>query len=176
MSDLLFYSRSADVVHTTTPCNLAKVPGLRHTVAMPARVLPNKSELEKLLRKGLTHQQIAEHVSRETGHAVKRSTVSAAIHRAGLSGRAKKYNDEIPWTVREEHLTHYAARMLRTLGRRRAGIQNSAEMDQRLDAWLKLLSDHHSVVAYLRDTDEGFFYVDGEPNKLGIPVSKDFTI
>lgn len=129
-----------------------------------------------MLQRGMTHQEIAESVARETGHKVKRSTVSAAIHRAGLSGRSKKYTEEIPWTVKEEHLTHYAARMLRTLGRRRAGVQNSAEMDQRLDAWLKLLADNHSVVAYIPNTDEGFFYVDGEPNELGIPVIEEYKI
>lgn len=129
-----------------------------------------------MLRSGMTHAEIAEAVARETGHPVRRSTVSAAIHRAGLSSTAKRYNEEIPWTVREQHLTHYAARMLRTLGRRRAGIQNSAEMDSRLDAWLNLLKSHHSVVAYLPDTEEGFFYVDGEPNELGIPIVEEVKI
>lgn len=143
---------------------------------MPTRILPPKAELQKLLEQGLTHQEIAEHVARDTGHNVKRSTVSAAIHRAGLSGRAKKYVDEIPWTVKEEHLTHYAARMLRTLGRRRAGIQNSAEMDARLDSWLNLLQQEHSVVTYLPNTPEGFYYVDGEPDEKGIPVMVDAPV
>jgi hypothetical protein len=115
-----------------------------------------------MLRSGMTHAEIAREVSRATGHPVKRSTVSAAI-----------YPEEIPWTVREEHLTHYAARMLRTLGRRRKGIANSAEMDARLDAWLELLSSNHSVVAYVPETPQGFFYVDGEPNELGIPIITD---
>ena len=129
-----------------------------------------------MLRSGMTHAEIAEQVSRETGHPVRRSTVSAAIHRMGLTQPAKRYTEEIPWTVREQHLTHYAARMLRTLGRRRKGITNSAEMDARLDAWLKLLQDHHSVVAYVPDTQEGFFYVDGEPNELGIPIVEDLKV
>lgn len=128
-----------------------------------------------MLQRGMTHQEIAEAVSRDTGHHVKRSTVSAALHRAGLTGRAKKYPDEIPWTVKEEHLTHYAARMLRLLGRRRAGIQNSAEMDQRLDAWLAQLRDSNSVVVYVPKTEQGFFYVDGEW-KNGIPVNAEFGL
>lgn len=139
---------------------------------MPTRILPPRSELEKYLRSGMTHQEIAEAISRETGHEVKRSTVSAALHRAGLSARAKKYPDEIPWTVHEKHLTHYAARMLRTLGRRRQGIQNSAEMDQRLDAWLKMLRDNHAVVVYLPDKEEGFFYVDGDFDE--VPIRMDY--
>ena len=106
---------------------------------MPARVLPSKEELQKFLESGMTHAQIAAEVTRQTGHFVRRSTVSSAIHRAGLSGPNKLYSEEIPWTVREKHLTHYAARMLRILGRRRAGIQNSQEQDDRLDSWLCLL-------------------------------------
>jgi hypothetical protein len=137
---------------------------------MPAKILPDRSELERMLRDGLTHAEIAEAVSRETGHRIRRSTVSAAVHRAGLSAPAKKYPEEIPWTVREHHLTHYAARMLRTLGRRRAGITNSKEMDARLNSWLSMLHESHAVVTYIPETDEGWFYVDGEPNEKGIPI------
>lgn len=137
---------------------------------MPARILPDRSELEKMLRSGMTHAEIAEAVSRETGHPVRRSTVSAAIHRAGISSPAKKYPEEIPWTVKEQHLSHYAPRMLRVLGRRRKGIRNSEEMDARLDAWLELLKKEHSVVAYIPETEQGFWYVDGDFNDQGIPI------
>lgn len=140
---------------------------------MPAKILPSRDELKKMLDRGMTHKEIAEAVSRETGHPVRRSTVSAAIHRAGLSGQSKKYDEEIPWVVRQEHLTHYAARMLRLLGRRRAGVQNSDEMDARLDSWLQQLRENHAVVAYLPETEQGFFYVDGEPTKDGIPIVED---
>ena len=129
-----------------------------------------------MLERGMTHREIAETITRETGHPVRRSSVSAAIHRAGLSSSAKKYSDEIPWTVREEHLTHYAARMLRLLGRRRAGIQNSTEMDNRLDAWLDQLTQSHAVVVYVPETTEGFFYIDGEVNELGIPILSEVPL
>lgn len=142
---------------------------------MPAKILPPKHELKKMLDQGMTHREIAEAVSRQTGRPVNRSTVSAAITRAGLSGTAKKYPETLPWTVREKHLTHYAARMLRLLGRRRAGVQNSAEMDQRLDAWLRQLEESHSVVVYLPETEEGFFYVDGSPTAGGVPINPEFS-
>lgn len=143
---------------------------------MPSKILPPRDELKKMLDRGMTHREIAEAVSKETGHPVRRSTVSAAIHRAGLSDTAKKYDAEIPWTVKEEHLTHYAARMLRLLGRRRAGVTNSAEMDARLDAWLRQLDENHAVVCYLPETEEGFFYIDGEPNERGIPIIEDVPL
>lgn len=118
----------------------------------------------------MTHKEIAETISRETGYPVSRSTVSAALHRAGASSAAKKYPAELPWTIHEAHQTHYAARMLRLLGRRRQGIRNSAESDARLDSWLGQLSQSGAVVTYAPDTDEGFFYVKGKPSEDGVPV------
>lgn len=118
----------------------------------------------------MTHQEIADLVSRETGYPVGRSTVSAALHRAGAASPAKRYPNEIPWTVREEHQTHYAARMLRLLGRRRKGIANSAESDARLDAWLRQLEQNNAVVTYVPDTADGFFYIEGQPDAEGVPV------
>ena len=123
-----------------------------------------------MVERGLTHQQIADVVTRETGYKVSRSTVSAALHRAQESAPAKKYPDEIPWRVREEHQTHYAARMLRLLGRRRAKIANSEEADKRLDSWLKQLREAGAVVTYVEDTPEGFHYVAGVPEPNGVPI------
>lgn len=126
-----------------------------------------------MVDRGMTHQQIAEEVSRRTGYPVSRSTVSAALMRAGEASNAKKYPEEIPWTVHEEHQTHYAARMLRLLGRRRKGIANSAESDQRLDSWLAQLKDAGAVVVYHPETDDGFFYIPGTPDIEGIPVMRE---
>lgn len=138
---------------------------------MPARILPPTSRLKAMVSQGMTHQEIADTVTRETGYPVSRSTVSAALHRANETQPAKKYPEEIPWTVREEHQTHYAARMLRLLGRRRKGITNSQESDQRLDAWLASLEEAGAVVIYVPDRKDGFFYVEGTPDVPGIPVS-----
>ena len=100
--------------------------------------------------------------------------VSSAIHRAGLSGPAKIYTEEIPWQVKEKDLTAYQARMLRLLGRRRAGIRNSEEMDARLDAWLAQLRREHAVVAYVPEI--GFVYVDGDPDENGIPIATELKL
>lgn len=138
---------------------------------MPARILPPTSRLRALTAQGFTHQQIADQITRETGYPVSRSTVSAALHRAGAASPAKKYPNEIPWTVREAHQTHYAARMLRLLGRRNQGIANSAESDSRLDTWLRQLKEAEAVVVYVPDTEDGFFYVHGTPDRPNAPVN-----
>lgn len=140
---------------------------------MPARILPPTSELRQMVDRGMTHQQIAEEVSRKTGYPVSRSSVSAALFRAGEASVAKRYPDELPWTIREQHQTHYAARMLRLLGRRRKGIANSAESDARLDSWLAQLEKAGAVVVYVPDTEDGFFYLPGEPDVAGIPVRRE---
>jgi hypothetical protein len=130
-----------------------------------------------MVERGLTHKEIADMVSRQTGYPVSRSTVSAALHRAKETTPAKKYPDEIPWTVSEEHQTHYAARMLRLLGRRRAGVQNSAEAEKRLDSWLNQLHEKHAVVTYVPDTPDGFYYVEGEPEPAtGVPILRELRV
>jgi hypothetical protein len=140
---------------------------------MPAKILPPTSTLRALVEKGLTHQQIADAISKDTGYTVSRSAVSAALHRANETTRAKRYVDELPWVVHERHQTHYAARMLRLLGRRRAGITNSEESNKRLDSWLSQLEEAGAVVAYDPKTPEGFHYTFGEPNHKGIPILRD---
>lgn len=142
---------------------------------MPARILPPVSRLRQLVEQGMTHQQIADLITHETGYHVGRSTVSAALHRAGEAQLAKRYPEEIPWRVKEVHQAHYAPRMLRLLGRRRKGIANSAEMDARLDAWLKQLADNGAVVVYVPDTEDGFFYVQGTADENGIPVQREVS-
>lgn len=143
---------------------------------MPAKVLPPTSELRRLVESGLTHQQIADRVSRDSGYPVSRSTISAALHRSGDSKPAKKYPDEIPWVVKEEHQNHYAARMLRLLGRRRKGIANSMEQEQRLDSWLAQLRRDGTVVVYVPDTFDGFFYIEGTPDNPEVPIMKELRI
>lgn len=137
---------------------------------MPARLLPDKTTLRRLVDQGLTHDQIVAWVFDNTGVRVQRSTVAAALSRAGLVTPGNRYKDTLPWRVREEHLKHYAPRMLRLLGRRRAGLPLTDDQDKRLDSWLKQLNDDHSVVVYVPETDDGFFYIDGDFQEDGVPI------
>ena len=138
------------------------------------RLLPPASELLKLVEDGLTHQEIAEWVERTTGRRVSRSTVSVALHRAGLSKDSMRYKEELPWRVKAEHLTQYPARMLRLLGRRRAGTELGEDEAERLDAWLEGLAEKDLVVAYAPDF-EGFIYVtsdEKDDGSGGIPIRR----
>lgn len=142
---------------------------------MTARVLPSLAALTKMVEQGMTHAQIAAKVSKDTGVPVARSTVSAALSRGGETEPLKRHASTIPWTVRVQHQTHYAARMLRLLGRRMGeGKPLSKADDGRLDAWLSQLDRSGAVVVYVPDTEDGFFYVEGTPDRPGIPVRKNF--
>jgi hypothetical protein len=142
-------------------------------VAAPRR-LPSSSELRRLVEQGLTHSQIAEHVSSASGVTVSRSTVSAALSRAGLTTAAMRYKQELPWRVRPDHLAQYPARMLRLLGRRRQNIELTEDEENRLDAWLDGIEEKQLVVAYAPDNG-GFIYVDADEINDGerdIPIRR----
>jgi hypothetical protein len=97
------------------------------------------------------------------------------MHRAGLSATASRYREELPWRVKVEHITEYPARMLRLLGRRRAGGDLTAEEGKRLDSWLAQLEAEHAVVAYDPESKFGFYYIeknDETDGKDGIPIHR----
>lgn len=125
------------------------------------RKLPNISDLEKLARAGMTHQQIADYVKVTTGETVTRGAVSAALSRAGKATAKNRYLAVTPWRVKIHHLREYPVRMLRLLGRRQAGIPLSNRESQRLDSWLGMIEAERVVVAYDPDNHkQGFHYID----------------
>lgn len=140
------------------------------------RVLPDTATLRHWLQDdGLTHQQIADRIYMTTGERVSRSSVSAALHRAGISKPTARYSQEIPWRVKVEHIKEYPARMLRILGKRRAGGELTDLENQRLDAWLKKLEDDHAVVGYDPNSTFGFYYIekdDRTDGADGIPIRR----
>lgn len=142
---------------------------------MPARrILPDNATLRRWVQdEGLTHQQIADRVFATTGEAVSRSSVSAALSRAGISANTARYRDELPWRVKVEHIKEYPARMLRLLGRRRSGAVLTDSESKRLDSWLTMLERDHAVVAYSPDSRYGFYYIEKDDQidgKDGIPI------
>lgn len=137
------------------------------------RLLPSDSALQRMVERGMTHQQIADKVGEEIGQTISRSSVAAALSRAGLTEPAPRYRDELPWRVAQEHLIEYPARMLRLLGRRRSGMQMTPRDSQRLDTWLGQLAESGAVVAY--SPDRGFLYVparEGVDGVNGVPIRR----
>lgn len=141
----------------------------------PPRKIPDIGQLISWRDLGWTHQQMADHIYDTTGQIVARSSISAALSRAGKADTRDRYSDCLPWRVRTRHLKEYQAVMLRLLGRRRAGGELSAGDNRRLDSWLRQLEQANAVVAYDPDNDEqGFHYVNPRPGDGadGIPIRR----
>ena len=132
--------------------------------------MPDVQRLESLRQQGMSYKQIAEWVEEKTGQKVAPTSVGAALSRAGKTKQRNRYEKHLPWVVHAEHVQHYAARMLRLLGRRDNGLPLSDLDIQRLDAWLRDLKDEHAVVVYEPDSPDGFYYVDGDWPADGIPI------
>lgn len=122
---------------------------------------------------GWTQADIVRYVEDTTGQTVSRGAVSAALSRAGLTVAKARYKEELPWRVSEEHQSHYAARMLRLLGRQRAGDELRPEEQKRLTSWRHQLEDWGAVVAY--SPTQGFLYVHADEvgdGAEGIPIRR----
>ena len=126
------------------------------------RILPSDSQLQRMVERGMTHQEIADKVSEDTGERVNRSSVSAALSRAGLTDRVR-YDEVIPFQVRAVHNYHYALTMLRVHARLEAGLEVPEDQVDRYESWKAKLCAEQAVVAYIAETDEGFHYVYREP-------------
>ena len=141
---------------------------------MPARKqVPDKNTFERWIAAGLTQAEMRERIETEFGERVTRSAVAQAIVRYGLSTEKERYDREIPWRVRDIHLAAYPARMLRLLGRRRAGKPMTDREEQRLDSWLARLKADRAVVAYDPTHPDGFGYVPRLPgDPRDVPIRK----
>lgn len=130
---------------------------------MPARrYLPSDAKLADMA-KTMTHAEIAEWVHRETGYKVGRSTVSAALSRAGLTDRVR-YDKALPWPkIKAIHNGHYAAQMLRAGARLDAGLEVSEDLAARYHSWVQRLEEEDAVVHYDPETGDGFFYIKRRP-------------
>ena len=133
-------------------------------------LLPDIQRLEDLRKRGMSYQEIADWIEKHEGVRVSRMSIASAFSRAGKSTPRPRYEKHLPWRVKAEHGQHYAAKMLRLLGRRDQGLPITTDQGKRLDSWLDTLRDTHSVVAYAPETREGFHYVDGDFNEDGIPL------
>lgn len=124
------------------------------------RILPDNATLSRWVREeGLTQADVIQRVYEETGVRVARSTIASALHRAGLTEPQARYKREIPWRVKSKHASAYPARMLRDLGRVRAGGRLPDDEAARFSSWMEMIETEQVVVAYDPDSEPGFFYV-----------------
>lgn len=134
----------------------------------PPRYIPSDSILEKWLEEGLDHQAIVERIREQTGVTVSRSSVAAAISRAGLSNRVR-YEEHIPWSpIRADHAAAYPLSMLRLAAREANGVKLTEDQQSRLDSWRQRLAREGAVVEYRYDSPDGWYYVPARPQDTGL--------
>ena len=141
----------------------------------PPKYTPDKTTFQAWLAEGLTHQQMADRVYENTGRRVTRAAITVALMGYGLTNSKPRYKEEIPWRVKVDHAKTYPIRMLRLLGKRRAGVELSEEDNRLLDTWLDHLNVENLIVAYDPDDDMGVHYVDAsyrDHDDIGIPIRK----
>ena len=131
---------------------------------MPRRaIVPPKEVLQRWISEGLNRQQMADRIFEQTGDRVTPNAISVAMNRYGMDPVRPRYADVLPWEVQARHVGHRYARMLRLLGRRRAGGTLSPSETSQLDRFLVELEGANAVVAYVPDSPEGFYAVPREP-------------
>lgn len=129
----------------------------------PPRILPSESILRKWVEEeGLTHQECADRVYEQTGIRVSRASVSASLSKAGYTKRVR-YPELIPWRVAIAHNKHHFLNMLRLEARQRAGLPLTDFEEKNLTSFKRRLKESDAVIAYVRDTDEGWFLVKRRP-------------
>lgn len=135
------------------------------------RLSPSVQQITDWKSQGLTYKEIAERWEAETGNKVNPRSLSMVISRQGRSEGRKKHPDLIPWQpIWSGHNMHYHLVRLRWLGRRRAEESLPADVEQRLDKWLRELSEARDeatgqpvAIAYDYDLEEGFVVIPRDP-------------
>lgn len=141
----------------------------------PQKYTPDKTTFQQWLAEGLTHQQMADRVYMQTGRRITRAAITVALMSYGLTSTKPRYKETIPWRVKVEHAKTYPIRMLRLLGKRRAGVELPEDDERLLDTWLEHLSNEHLIVAYDPEDDIGVHYIDAgymDHEDIGIPIRK----
>jgi hypothetical protein len=126
----------------------------------PPKYTPDKTTFQQWLAEGLTHQQMADRVFEQTGRRVTRAAITVALMSYGLTSTKPRYKETIPWRVKVDHAKTYPIRMLRLLGKRRAGVEMPEDDERLLDTWIDHLDREGLIVAYDPDDDLGVHYVD----------------
>jgi hypothetical protein len=131
---------------------------------MPAALLPD-SKVRRLVREGLGNAEIVDRLRQEDHIEVTPSAISVFRSRHNLPPAPGRHDDLIPWRVKREHASLWAAKVLRWESRRRSGERLNERAQRRVDAFLQRLKDQDAVVHYEPESAQGFWLV---PRRHGV--------
>ncbi|WP_372736169.1 hypothetical protein [Nocardioides sp.] len=136
---------------------------------MGTHTIVDEGEARRWFAEGRTHAWMQAEYLRKYGLQTTLSAWSDYGCRNGLERRDDPTGDPndvlVPWEIDKRHRWAYALMMLRTEARRRSGIAPTETMAERLERWLRQMSDDNTVVAYNPNSEDGFTYV---PRRSGI--------
>lgn len=117
------------------------------------------------MQNGLSYSQIRQLLNMDE-FMLSNSRLSMIRKRAGLPPRLPRYDDVIPWTVKDEDARLYPAAMLRVTARLRRGDAITPELMARWESWFSDLKATNMVVNYTREN--GWEYVPRQPGDKDI--------
>lgn len=129
-----------------------------------ARRMPPDHLLRQWFEAGLSYQEMADRwAAHPEGDRATRMGMQNRCHNAPwFKPRQLRHmgTDLCPWTnIRPEHQDMYDIQMLRKESARRLGKQHPPEVVAALNAWLQILRAEDTVIAYKRDTQQGWWRV-----------------
>lgn len=137
------------------------------------RLVPSDSVLEQwYVEEGLTQQQIVDRIWDQDKVRVARTTVAVALSRAGLTDRIR-YDDQIPWRVRVEHSSHNLVNILRSAAREARGLPLTPTSQANLDSFRRRQEEEDCVIAYVPETEQGWWLVRRRPAPLDRGLIRD---
>lgn len=132
---------------------------------MPGKLIPD-SEVDQLLRQGLTYREVAERLRRDFNIDVKPNSITAWRRRRGEDYRRPRHEDLLPWRVKSEHTYMYIPKLLRWESRLRAGEAVHPGDQRKVELFKQRLANafpNGGVVHYDPDTDQGWWIVERRP-------------
>lgn len=130
---------------------------------MPASKIVDEGEVIRWIEEGRTYAWMSEEYLNKYNIETSPSMWSNFRRRHGLDRRIARNDELIPWEVQVQHRWRYPLAMLRHEARRRAGMDQAADIPEKLEAWKRNLEAENVVVHYEPDTEDGFFYVPRRP-------------
>jgi hypothetical protein len=142
------------------------------------RKIVDEAEVLRWFEEGRTYAWMQAEYLRKYDVDTVSSMWSNFRHRKGLDRRIERNDDLIPWAVERAHRWAYPLQMLRAEARRRAGMENPAPVQDRLNGWLANMRRDNTVVEYDPSSEDGFSYVPrgfADADLIRVPESKTTT-
>lgn len=124
---------------------------------------PPKEWLTDRISQGLNDREMAELWFQESGELVTLAGINRVVRLHDLRPKQDTFPDVIPWGIKTEHKGHWLHRLLYAEAHRKHGRELEDRWVTALRNLRKRLKADNAVIAYLPDTEDGFYLVKRGP-------------